>query len=213
MHQWWRLQARVSGPLELLRELRQTVRIVIRNPGYSAVVVATLSLAIGASTMIFSVIDPVLLATLPYPEPQQLVVLSERSPGPSGRAGWVSPLTFRDWREQASVFSEMASYRLDLQAWTGGARPLLLRGWAVSAGFFEVMGLDMTLGRGFTAAEDAPGGARVVVISKGFWISELGADPSVLGRSITLGGDSHTIVGLPPLGSTFLLQAATGVLR
>ena len=186
----------LSLPLEGVRHLQQTARALARASGFSATVVLTLSLGIGASTAIFSVVDQVLIAPLPYPEPRQLAVLFERSPGAEGRSGWVSPLTFRDWREQTRVFEDIVSYRLDLQTWTGSEVPTLLRGWAVSAGYFRLMGIGMTLGRGFTADEDLPRGRRVVVISHDLWVREFGSDPGVLGRAMTLGGEPHTIVGV-----------------
>jgi predicted permease len=111
-------------------------------------------------------------------------------------------LTFRDWRESVETFEDIVSWRLSVLTWTGGDSPELLRGWAVSAGFLPLMGADMTMGRGFTAEEDQPGGTPVVVVSHGFWNRAYGSEPDILGKSMTLDGTSYTIVGVagPDLG-------------
>jgi putative ABC transport system permease protein len=190
-------EARGARPLEdLVQDIRYAFRTFRKRPLSTLVVVGTLGLGIGACSLIFSVAQPVLIAPLPYPDADQLVVLHERSPEPEGRPGWVSPLTFRDWRERNEVFEDLVSYRLAILNWTDGGGPALIRGWAVSASFFPLMGVAMTLGRGFTEAEDRLGGEKVVVISHGFWTRSFGSDPAVLGQSLVLDEVTHTIVGV-----------------
>jgi predicted permease len=179
----------------------------------------TLGLGIGACTVIFSVAYPILISPLPYPRSDEITVLSEVSPGPDGSKGWVSPLTFRDWQERSEHFERIASYRLNLFTWTGDAEPAMLRGWAVSEDYFPLLGVGMTLGRGFTADEDLPGGERVVVISYAFWRQHFGSDRDVLGRTMTLDGSPYTIVGVAspsidfPSRGDYWIPAATDYSR
>jgi putative ABC transport system permease protein len=191
---------RRRGPLEraaaAARTLRHAVRSLSRSPGFALTSILTLGIGIGACTMIFSVVYPVLVSPLPYPEPEGLAVLFERSPPPDAQRGWVSPLTLRDWRERSQRFEQLVAFNLRQLTWTGGDRAELLNGWAVTAGYFRLFGVGMTLGRGFTEEEDRPGGARVVVISYGFWKERFGSDPEVLGRTMTLDGAPYAIVGV-----------------
>lgn len=188
------------GPVEslgsLLRSIRRVLRSLSRSPGFSLTTLSTLGLGVGACTWIFAVISPVLLSPLPYPEPKELVALYETSPGPEERRGWVSPLTYRDWEERTETLAGMANWRLNLFTWLGEDGPRMLRGWAVSHGFFSLLGEEMVLGRGFTAEEDRPGGPRVVVISHTLWTQSFGSDPEVLGQAMTLDGAVYTVVGI-----------------
>jgi len=185
-----------ARPAELVRDLARTARNLIRAPAFTLMTVTTLALGIGASTWIYSVVQPVLIAPLDYPEADELVLLHEQNRTVGGNREWVSPLTFRDWTERAESFEALSSWRLNLYTWTDGERPRLLRGWAVSAGYFSLLGAEMQLGRDFTAAEDEPGGERVVVIGHALWQQEFGADPQILGRTMTLDGTSYRIVGV-----------------
>jgi predicted permease len=146
--------------------------------------------------VIFSVVYPVLVAPLPYPSPNEIVVLNERSPDPEGQTEWVSPPTFRDWRERSRHLKRVASYQLNLLTWTGGTEPRMLNGWAVSSSYFQIFRVAMALGRGFTEQEDGPAGERVVVLSDALWQQQFGSNPSVLGRVITLNGVPYTIIGV-----------------
>ena len=180
----------------LFRALRHSARSLALSPGFTVTSVLTLGIGIGACTVIFSVVYPVLVAPLPYPESHELTALFEVSPGPDGRRGWVAPPTLADWRERSRHFERIASYRLNTFTWTGGPEPTVLSGWAVSADYFPVVGLDMTLGRGFTEEEDRAGGVRVVVVSYALWQQHFGSDPGVLSRTMTLDGEPFTIIGV-----------------
>jgi len=190
------------SPVRPLRALGAGAVSLGRSPGFTVASVLTLSLGLGALTIIWSIMQPVLLAPLPYPEPQDLVVVYERSPEPESRSGWVSPLTYRDWRSDLQVLEDLAGYRLSILTRSDGERPTLLRGWAVTSGFFSLMGLDMALGRGLAPGEDEDGADPVVVLSHGYWTRAFGADPQVLGRTMTLDGVPRIIVGVasPELG-------------
>ncbi len=202
-----------------VRTLRHAFRSLARSPGFSLTSVLTLGLGIGACTVIFSFVYPILISPLPYPGSGEITVLHEVSPGPDGSRGWVSPLTFRDWQQRSEHFERIASYRLNLFTWTGDAEPAMLRGWAVSADYFPLLGTEMTLGRGFTANEDVPGGERVVVISHVFWRQRFGSDRGVLGRTMTLDGSPYTIVGVAsplidfPSRGDYWIPAATDYSR
>jgi len=179
-----------------LQTIRYAARGLARNPGFTSTSILTLALGIGACTLIFSVMYPVLITPLPYPESHEILSLQEKAPGPEGRSGWVSPLTFRDWEEHAEHFDDFGAWRLSILTWTGGAEPKVLSGWAVSAGYFPSIGMDMTLGRAFTEEEDRPGGERVVVLTHAMWTQQYGADREVLGRTMTLDGEPHVIIGV-----------------
>ena len=184
------------------RDLRVTVRSLRRSPGFTLVAVLTLALGIGANAAIFTVLRSVLLAPLPYSEPDRLVQLwtDERS---HGRAApeWLTPPDFLDWQSGNKTFAQMAAYSGWFPDWTGAGEPVSLTGIQVSWSFFSVLGVKPALGRDFVPADDESGTDRVVILSDGIWRRRLGADPGVIGRSITLNGEPWTVVGV--LGRDF----------
>ncbi len=181
----------------LAYDLRLALRMLVKNPGFAVVAVLTLTLGIGANAAIFSVINSVLLKSLPYPEADRLVVLDEYKVEHGSRT--VSWLDFEDWRHQTQVFQGMAAYRLAHLTLTGIHEPTLLRAAEVSAPFFHLLGVQPVTGRGFHEADDQPGAARAVVVSYPFWRNVLRGDPNLTGRVLDLDGLSYSIVGvLPP---------------
>ncbi|HEV3469202.1 MAG TPA: ABC transporter permease [Pyrinomonadaceae bacterium] len=182
----------------LLQDLRFAARVLWKSPGVSAVAIVALTLGIGANTAIFSVVNAVLLRPLPYPEPERLVRLSEDSERVPGMS--VSYPNFLDWREQQTVFEQMAAMQLQSYNLSGGGEPERLSGRNVSPEFFSVLGVAPALGRAFMAEEDAPGRERVVVLSHGLWQRRFGADPGLVGRAVTLNGEPFTVVGVLPQG-------------
>jgi putative ABC transport system permease protein len=185
----------------LQQNLRYGLRTLAKSPGFTSVAVLTLALGIGANTAIFSVVNAVLLQPLSYPNPDRLVELELSSP--QGNGDITSIPKFNVWREQTQVFEAVAAYDnggpgINL---TGGDRPEQLKGIHVSADYFRVFGAPMALGRTFTAEEDRPGGPAVAVISNGLWHSRYGGDPEIINRTIDLGGEPHTVIGV--LGPTF----------
>ena len=185
----------------LLQNLRYAVRTLRNSPGFAAVAILTLALGIGANTAIFSVVNAVLLQPLSYPDPDRLVELELSSP--QGNGNVTSIPKFNVWREQTDVFDSVAAYDFSGPGinLTGGDRPELIKGIHVSADYFRVFGAPVALGRTFTPEEDRPGGPAVVVISNGLWRNRFGGDPGILNRTIDLGQEPYTIIGV--IGATY----------
>jgi len=188
----------------LLQDIRYGVRMLGKSPGFTAVAVITLALGIGANTAIFSVVQAVLLKSLPYANPARLMVLDELQQH-NGRASVAWP-NFLDWQAQSHSFDGMAAYRTDHRSFTGNGEPTLLRAGEVSAPFFSLLGVNPILGRTFTDAEDKPSAAPTTLLSYEFWRNQLGADPSILNRAITLDGQPVTVVGVLPPALKFFQQ-------
>ena len=185
----------------MLTDLRYALRTLRRSPGFTAVAGLTLALGIGANTAVFSIVEGVLLRSLPFPRADRLVDIKRtyeryRQPG----IGGTSPFTaFETWRTAQGVFEDMAG--------AIGSQPVLLghgdadrvrTAWTVTANFFPLLGAQPLLGRGFLREDDRPGSPPVVVLSHGFWWSQFGGDPHVLGRTLTLDTTRYTVVGVMP---------------
>lgn len=186
-----------------MRELRQDLRFALRairtNPGFTAAVVLTLALGIGANTAIFSVVHAVLLEPIAYPAetPEDVVVLAETPPR-GGRMG-VSYPTFVDWLEQVQSFEVMAGYRRYSYNLTSRDEPLRARVLMTSASYFDIHGVQPLLGRFYTAEEDSGAGPPVAVMNHGMWQNQFGARTDVIGETVVLNEIPHTVVGvLPP---------------
>lgn len=186
------------------RDLRLALRGYLRRPAFTAVVVLTLALGIGATTAIFSVVKGVVLAPLPFPEADRLMWLV--GTWEQGNQEGTSPPDFHYFREQSRSFEQLAAtttfeppYNL-----TGGDRPELLQGRMASAGLFSTLGVRPVLGREFSRDEETPGGAKVVMLSHELWTGRFGADSALVGSSIMLHGGPHTVVGVLPPGFDLL---------
>lgn len=183
----------------LLQDVRYALRLLRKAPSFTAVALLTLSLGIGASAAIFSVVNTLLLRPLPYPQAERLVMLwqdlRERG-GPVDE--WLTPGNYFDWRERAQSYDEIAVYRGGSANLTGDGEPERLNGWAVTSGFFRVLGVSPALGRDFTPDDDVPGAEGVVILSHGFWTRRFGADPNVIGRRLTLSDQPFTVIGVMP---------------
>ena len=214
---------------EYLTELRQDIgyamRMLRRTPGFTAVAVITLALGIGANTAIFSVVQGVLLKSLPYRSAERLY--QPRMLYPDGTAYTsLSAPDFMSVREGTRVFDRVEAYSTGLFTLLGAGEPQEVRGLNVSDGLFELLGLPFAAGRGFAVEEHRPGQGSVTVLDHGFWQRAFGGRADVLGRTVSVGGDPYTIVGvlapdtrLPsaadmyaPLeyGETFSATTATG---
>ncbi|HEX8360795.1 MAG TPA: ABC transporter permease [Longimicrobium sp.] len=180
---------------KLLQDLRYAVRSLRKSPGFTLVAVLTLALGIGANTAIFSVVNGVILRPLPYPQPEQLRYLGwQWKSGSTMNA--VTAYQFQYWRQNSRSFAGMASFDQHAAEVAGGGFAQGLRG---TDDFLRVLGVKPALGRGFLPEENRPGGPRAVLLSDAMWRSRLGADPRAVGRTLTLDGEAHTIVGvLPP---------------
>ncbi len=195
-------------------DVRYALRSMRRNPGFTAVAVAALALGIGANTAIFTVVNGVMLAPLPYPEADRLVRLGRLYPNGKGYSNSIPK--FMTWR-QNEVFESMALYDMGGLSMNLGAgdRPEPIKVGHVSKDYFHVFGAVPELGRTFTDAEDAPGGPQATVLSDHVWRSRLGGDPAILGRTILLNKQPYLVVGVmaqsfasnPPLDAWLPLQA------
>jgi len=178
-----------------LQDLRFAVRQLTRNPGFTAVAVLTLALGIGANAAMFSVVNGVLLRSLPYAEPDALVRIHQVSPEFGIDRGPVSAVDFEDWLARARSFSEMAGYFTGGGILTGLAEPIEIRTSHVTEGFFDLLGIPVQLGRPLLD-EDSHEMRRSVVVSDRLWRTTLGGDPDAPGRSIRLDGETYTVVGV-----------------
>ena len=181
----------------LTGDLRQALRLVRRQPGLSASVVATLGIALAASAAVFGVANAVLLERLPYREPERVVFLDH---GYADRQGAGSVPNLVDFRRQTRAFEQVAaSVPWDFNLTTGG-EPERIGGLLVSANFFETLGVQVARGRGFGAAEEREGEDLVVVVSYALWQGRFAGDPELLGSTIELDGRPHEVVGIMPAG-------------
>jgi putative ABC transport system permease protein len=186
----------------LIQDIRYGMRMLVKNPGFTAVAILTLALGIGANTAIFSVINSVLLKSLPYPDPDRLFILGEYTQKtPLMTVSWPN---FLDWRGQNQSFLAAAGYRLEHFNFSGRDAPVLLRAGQVNAPFFSLLGAKPLLGRTFAEAEDRPGASPTVVLTYEFWRRYLGADRQVLGKTVTLGDVPYAVIGVMPPDLHFL---------
>jgi len=180
----------------LIQDIRYAFRLLIKNPGFTIVAILTLALGIGANTAIFSVVDGVLLRPLPYPGPDKLVAISEKTA--NFESSSISYPNFLDWQRRNTSFSVLAAYRQDDYSLTGSGETERVRVAMISHGFFEILGINPVRGRLFTADDDRLGTARVVLIGGGLWQRKFGSSPDIVGKSLRLNGDSYTVVGVIP---------------
>src|SRR5262245_15581752 len=191
----------------LFQDLRYAIRLLLKQPGFTAVAVIALALGIGANTAIFSVVNAVLLRPLPFPEPQQLVNIWETNPQRGQLRGAVSYPNFADWRDQNQVFEKMSSYHEGDFVLTGMDEPVRLTGQVVNADLFPLLGVSPVLGRYFLTEEDQPGDAgRVVILSYRLWKGRFNSDPEIINRSLVLNGKNYNVVGVMPDGFQFPIQ-------
>ena len=187
----------------LLQDVRYGLRALRRNAGFAAVAILTLSLGIGANTAIFSVVNGVLLRPLPYHESERLYALWHKALNGEYTRGAVSPGNFDDWRRESTTFSAMAAYRWTNVSLTGQREPMRLAGVRSMGSIFEVLQIRPLLGRTFTARDDEPGAAPVIVLGYATWQRMFGGDRQVIGRSILIDDRATVIVGVMPLAFRF----------
>jgi len=184
-------------------DMRYALRMFRKNPGFTAIVVTTLALGIGVNTAIFSLVDGILLRSLPYEQPERLVRLvnSQRQ---LGLEAWnLSQAAFVAMRDHTRSLESVAAYSTSGANLTGDGDPERVAIANVSADFFKVIGLPPVLGRTFRAGEDTPGNNGVCVISYGFWQRRFAGDPGIIGRSLNLNSNTNEVVGVMPAGFSF----------
>jgi putative ABC transport system permease protein len=182
---------------QLLEDLRFGLRMLRKNPGFTAVAVLTLALGIGANTALFSVVNGVLLRPLPYRDPNSLVVISLLN----NKTQEIFPLCdadFLDWRAQNQSFAAVAAFSDNRFNITGPGVPEQVLGDVVTADFFSILGVTPVLGRTFLPDEDQQAGPRLVVLSYGLWQNRYGSNPGVIGKEIVLNGSNFTVIGVMP---------------
>jgi hypothetical protein len=185
--------------LDSVQDVRFGLRMLRKNPGFTFVAVLTLALGIGANTAIFSVTDAVVLRPLSFPQPQQLVALWETNKAEGNQPWRVAPANFKDWREQAECFSDVALFGGFAATLTGRGEPFQVRGGTVSASYFSTLGVQPVLGRSFDAADEA-GAKPLVILGYDVWQSRFAGSRDVLGSAVTLDGKQFTVIGVMPRG-------------
>ncbi|HTV59733.1 MAG TPA: ABC transporter permease [Verrucomicrobiae bacterium] len=191
----------------LLQDIRYAWRTLSKSPAFACVAILTLALGIGANAAMFSIVEGVLLAPLPYRQPSRLVLLLESNKRFSKDA--ISYLNFQDWRKNSRSFTEMAAVMVaqgfDL---TAPGTPEHLNGDRISSGYFQTLGENLILGREFSPEEDRAGGTPAVIISSRLWRERYASNPRVLGQSMSLDGVDRTIIGVAPFDSLIDNQSA-----
>ncbi|HEX6046846.1 MAG TPA: ABC transporter permease, partial [Pyrinomonadaceae bacterium] len=191
----------------LFKDIRYGLRSLLKHPAFTAISIVTLALGIGANTAIFTVVNAVVLRPLPYPDSEQLAMLWTTKD-----VNQEQPFSFGDYNDLKSQATSFSAIGAASPLWnftlTGNGEPEPIQGLYVSANLFDVLQVAPEKGRVFTSDEDRVGGPPVAIISRGLWERRLGADPNAIGKQISFGGISATIVGIMPAGFQFLDPAA-----
>ena len=188
----------------LLQDLRYALRGIFRTPVFSLVVILTLAIGIGANTAIFSTVYAVLLKPLPYPAGERLVWLGEANSKASGIS--VTWINFEHWRTESHSFEAMAGFQNADLTLTGRGQAVLTHAGLVTGAFFQLTGSRAALGRLFTNAEDDVRAPATVVVNESFWAQKLGADPQIVGKTLTLNGSAYEVVGVLARDPGFFLR-------
>ena len=178
------------------QDLRYGLRMLRKNPGFTAIAVLTLALGIGANTALFSVINGVLLNPLPFAQADQLVTLSESKP--NFEYGSISYPNFRDWQKENRTLSSVAAFRSYAFSLTGAGEAQQVKGEFVSSDTFPMLGVKPLIGRTFVSGEDEIGAAPIAMLAEGLWRRKFGAKEDILGKAINLDGKSYVVVGVIP---------------
>lgn len=183
--------------------IRQTIRSLLKSPGFTSASIVALALGIGANTAIFSLVNSVLLRPLPYKDPSRLVMLWQRAPV-GGNTNDVSAADFQDWRDRNHSFEQIAAFLPSSFNLTEGDRPERILGLQITASFFMTLGVMPALGGVFGSEEEQPGAERSVVLSDTLWRRRFGGNGKLIGQTIHLDRQAYTVVGVMPPGFEFL---------
>jgi predicted permease len=187
-----------------LQDLRHALRLFRDSPGFTFTVIAVLTLGIGSNTAIFSVVNAVVLQPIPFDEPDRMVRLMNSNRGSGAVNGSSSPAKFMHWRAQTDALEDVTALRTRSLTYMVGGQPEQIRVNQVSEAFFRVFRTPFAQGRGFTPQDDLPGAPLTVVLDYDFWEERLAADPEILGKTLSLSGDSYTVIGI--VGGAFDLR-------
>src|SRR6266567_3477049 len=185
-------------------QLKQVLRRLGRAPMFTAITLITLAAGVGANTVVFSVLEGVLLKPLPYPKPEELVGVWHTAPGIQIKELNMSPSNYLIYREHGRTFADVGLYQGDSVSVTGVAEPEQVRALKVSDGTLPLLGIPPLLGRTFTKQDDAPGAPETVMLTYGYWRRKFGGDSSVIGRSMIVDGKTRQILGVLPQKFHFL---------
>ena len=188
---------KINFVADVWMDVRYGVRMLLKRPAFTAIAVITLALGIGASTAIFSAVNPILFEPLPYPDPSQIVTISDDFRTIDASIGMTFG-TYREFVQRSRSFTAIAVARLWQPALTGLDEPERLEGQRVSASYFQVLGVAPLLGSNFNSSDDRVNGPSVVIISDGLWRRRFNAESAIVGRQVTLNGSSFTIIGVMP---------------
>jgi putative ABC transport system permease protein len=195
----------------LLQDLRYAVRMLKKNPGFTAIAVLTLALGIGANTSIFSFVNAWIINPLPYPQGDRLTVIQSLNT----QKGWINPVNtagdFYDWQRQSKDFEEFCGWTTRAFNLAGDGPPERVAGTLVTWNFFETLGARPLMGRLFLPSDDQSGAQRVVILSRGLWETRFAGDPQIVGRNIKIGGESYTVVGVMPANFQLPLTGETNL--
>jgi putative ABC transport system permease protein len=187
----------------LLQDVRYALRLMRQRPGYTAVVIVTLALGIGANTAMFSAIHGVLLRPLPFGDPTQLVQIWENDRLNRKPRYFVAPANFDDWRRQTRSFEHVAAFVPQSGSVSGRGEPFHARAVVVTPNFFAALGVAPALGRSLTDADGVPPNHRVLILSHAAWLARFAGDANVIDTAVQLGGTPYRIVGVMPRGFAF----------
>ena len=194
----------------LLQDLRYGIRMLVKTPGVVMLIILTLSLGVGGSTLLFNMVRQWVLHPVSFPQADQLTVVWERDTK-KGWMGQASASDFTDWRDQNSVFENLSAWTTSNFNLTGKDRPERILGARVSADFFQALGAQPARGRAFRHEEEVLGRNRLAILSHGLWHDRFNADPNELGKTITLNGDSYTVIGVMPEDFHFTLMGRVNI--
>ena len=187
----------------LLQDLRYTIRVLLKKPAFTAIVVLALAIGIGANTAIFSVVNAILLRPLPYKDFDRISMIWMDNPKLGVKEDWHSYPNYVDYKEQNQVYEDMAAFNNRSFNLTGAGDPVRILGAWNTASLFSVLGVPPSIGRVFTEEEEEPGKDLVVVLSDGLWRSRFGRDRNIVGQTISMNGANRTVIGVMPAGFSF----------
>jgi len=182
----------------LMQDVRHTFRGWRRTPVLALTVIATLALGIGANAAVFSVVNAVLFRPLPYPAPDRLIELFEVDPRKTGNTFRVSALNYLDWSARTQTFEALATFQGSDFIVSGDADVERIPGASVTASLFRVLAVAPIAGRELREADDTPGGPLVALLGASLWRARYGSDPAIIGKTITINGERHEIIGVVP---------------
>jgi predicted permease len=197
---------------EFRNQVRQVFRRLARAPMFTAITLITLAAGVGANTVVFSVLEGVLLKPLPYPRAEDLVGVWQTAPGLNIKDLNIAPSTYFIFREQNQSFVDVGAYQYDSVSITGVAEPEQVRALRVTDGTLPLLGVTPTLGRTFSRQDDTAGAPPTAVISYAYWRRKFSADPAMIGRTIIVDGKAHQVIGILPKNFHFLDSEDRGVI-